>query len=244
MKAILYDVTKCGGCLKCVQACAMAAGAPAEDLHCEVRRDELSARRRSTVVRSSSGRWVRRHCHHCMDPSCVSACLVGALTKDARGVVTYDESKCIGCRYCMLACPFGYPKYEWDRLTPLMRKCELCYDRPGGPACVQACDQGAALYGEREELLAEARRRFHARPDLYVRHIWGEREMGGTGVLFISDTDLSEFWPKQLGEHAIPEITMPFLTKAPWIAIAVAGGLSCFSWIVRRRNRLAEEHQG
>ena len=101
----------------------------------------------------------------------MAACLVGGLTKTAEGPVVYDPDKCIGCRYCMLACPFHVPRYEWDSTAPLMRKCSMCFERlleGGQPACVEACPNDAMLFGEREDLLrrAHAMIRLRARPVL------------------------------------------------------------------------------
>ena len=238
MKAILHDVTRCRGCMKCVQACGEANGNPdPQAMH----RNALSEHRLTTVERTDSGRFVRQQCRHCLEPSCVSACLVGAIRKSPEGPVVYDATKCIGCRYCMLACPFGVPRYEWKSRTPIMRKCDMCHGRPGGPACVAACPYGATLYGDREELLRIARERIVTRTELYLPVIYGQHDAGGTCVLFISDVDLAEFWPTRLGDESVPELTWPVVSRTPWIALSVAGTLSAVSWIMNRRDRLAEE---
>lgn len=241
MKAILHDVTRCRGCMKCVEACRGRNGGGNGGRE-TLLRDELSANRLTTVARTDEGRYVREQCRHCLSPSCVSACLVGAIEKTPEGPVTYDAGKCIGCRYCMLACPFEVPRYEWSTTTPLMRKCEMCHDRPGGPACVEACPYGATRYGERDELLRVAHARITAAPDLYVPKVWGETDAGGTCVLYLSDVSLDAFWPKGLGDESVPEITWPVVERTPWIALSVAGTLTAVSWIIDRRNRLIEEH--
>jgi formate dehydrogenase iron-sulfur subunit len=144
----------------------------------------------------------------------------------------------------MLACPFGFPRYEWETSTPLMRKCEMCRDRPEGPACVEACPEGVAVHGEREELLALARERIAAHPDRYVPKVYGEHELGGACVLYVSDTPLDALWPEGLEGHSIPELTSHFVEKTPVLAFGVAGGLTALSWIIRRRNTLADRKGG
>jgi formate dehydrogenase iron-sulfur subunit len=243
MKAMLYDVTRCEGCMLCVEACAVQNGDHDADLEGVLRRGELSATRRSTVIRGPEGRFVRRHCQHCLEPSCASACLVGALRKTKDGPVAYDPDLCIGCRYCMLACPFGFPRYEWETATPLMRKCEMCRDRAGGPACVAACPRGAARFGERDELLALAKKRIADHPGKYVPKVYGENDLGGTCVLYLSDVPLEELFPGGLEGHSIPELTRPFVSATPLLAGVVAGGLSLLSFIIHRRDRLARERR-
>ena len=244
MKAILNDVTRCEGCMRCVQACVVRNGGDPEFTLTGHDRLGLSAKRLTAIEMTPEGRFLRRQCHHCMDPSCVGACLVGALTKSPEGPVVYDFDKCMGCRYCMLACPFQVPRYEWDQSSPRMRKCSMCHDHPGGPACVTACPNGATLFGERDELLEVARERIRKHPELYIDRVWGETDAGGTGVLFLSDVSLDAYWPAGLDGHSVSEITWPFVTKTPWLALTVAGTLSAFSWMIRRRNRLAEERAG
>lgn len=246
MHAILVDVTRCHGCDHCVLACA------AEHHHdplAAVREritsgNDLSASRLCTVTEVAEGRFARKACMHCLEPSCVSACLVGGLTKSPDGPVLYDPAKCIGCRYCMLACPFEVPRYEWDRLAPLVQKCDLCADRLANdelPACVESCPHGALQFGDRDELLAEAHERISGPTSAYLDHVWGEEELGGTSVLYVSDVDLASLgWPAP-GAPPIPTLTEPLIAKTPHIAVGVAATLLGLSWIVRRRNQLAAE---
>ena len=241
MKAILYDVRRCRGCMKCVTACCVKNELTDDASRACFTRERLSDKRFTTLTVTDEGRFLRRQCLHCVDPSCAAACLVGALTKTEDGPVVYDADKCIGCRYCMLACPFEAPRYEWDTLHPYVKKCEMCVDREGGPACVEACPHFAAEYGDRDELLAKAKRRIAAHPDQYLPHVWGEHEAGGTCVLFISDVSLDEYWPTTIGDESIPELTWPVVSATPWLFFGVAGGLSALSFIINRRNRLASE---
>jgi len=246
MFAILVDVTKCTACERCVAACVEANGTDA--VQAEIDRatckDGLSADRLLSVVEVSDGRFARKSCMHCLDPVCVSACLVGGITKTGDGPVTYDASKCIGCRYCMLACPFHIPRYEWDTTTPFMKKCTMCFDRLQHgqlPACVAACPNQAIQFGERNSLLAEAHQKISRQPKKYLPRVWGESEFGGTSILYLSDVDLSVLgWPPQ-DTTAIPKLTEPLIAMTPVIGVSVAGSLLGLNWIVRRRMKLERE---
>ena len=122
---------------------------------------------------------------HCNEPTCVSVCLVGAFKKTDTGAVIYDETKCIGCRYCMQACPFEVPRYEWSSVSPRIQKCKMCYERiaaGGKTACAEACMFDATVFGDRDDLIKEARKRIDANPATYVNYIYGLTEVGGTSV--------------------------------------------------------------
>ncbi len=246
-KGMLIDVTKCIGCERCVSACVEAN-------HLDPRRadhdkavisDGLSANRLTTVLRVAGDRFAKKACMHCLEPSCVSACLVGGLTKEPNGAVVYDPDKCIGCRYCMLACPFHVPRYEWDDTVPFMKKCELCEERLADgeiPACVDACPEEVITFGDRRELLAEAHRRIEEEPGRYLNHVWGEEEFGGTSVLYISDVDLAELgWPDAKADP-IPELVSPALHSTPYIAGSVLFGVAGVNWVVRRRMERMQNH--
>jgi len=197
--AILIDTTRCTGCEQCVRACKLENGLPLRDRPWRGQGaiDGLSATRFSTILRlpNDSGpndHFVRQQCRHCLKPACVSACLVGAMWKTPEGPVIYDPDRCMGCRYCMAACPYGIPRYDWDRAAPEVRKCTLCYPRiiqGKAPACVEACPEEAIEYGDRAKLIAKAERRLEANPD-YVQEVFGKDEVGGTSVLYISDVRL------------------------------------------------------
>jgi formate dehydrogenase iron-sulfur subunit len=247
MYAILVDVTRCNGCERCVAACVKKNDL--DPLKAETdrvtTRDGLSANRFSSVQRVDEGRFARKACMHCLEPSCVSACIVGGLTKSPDGPVIYDPDMCIGCRYCMLACPFSIPRYEWDDTLPFVRKCTMCDDlieQGELPACVEACPYDALVFGERESLLAEAHRRLDEAPDHYLPRVWGEEEFGGTSVLYVSDVDLGSLgWPEDAAAP-IPSLTEPLIAKTPHIALGVASFLLGLSWVVRRRNELADQN--
>jgi formate dehydrogenase iron-sulfur subunit len=246
MYGILVDVTRCIACEKCVIACVERNGLDpylAEHDRATIS-DGLSANRLSTVLKVSDSRFARKSCMHCLEPSCVSACLVGGITKAPEGPVIYDPAKCIGCRYCMLACPFHIPRYQWDKVIPFMVKCDMCYNRVTNerlPACVEACPEGALEFGKRDELLKIARTRLRQNPSDYIDHIWGEKEFGGTSVMYISDVDLAAIgWPTPEPE-AIPELTEPLIHKTPVIGLSVAFGLVGINWIIKRRMKRANE---
>jgi len=194
-----------------------------------------------TVIEERGDKFVRRMCMHCEDPACASACLVGALKKTASGPVTYDGSKCIGCRYCLVACPFNVPRYEWSKLVPYVKKCDMCAERQLAgklPACVEACPTGASISGTRQEMLEEAERRLLSDSN-YVKHIYGSEEAGGTSVFFISDVLF-----ENLGFGAPPKQPMPMLTAnalgdGPTVIMMGGALLSGLYWITQRRAEVA-----
>ena len=243
-KAILTDTTLCTGCEKCVAACKEVNGLGPDYLwRWQVRVDDLSATRFTTVIRRND-QFVRQQCRHCVEPACVSACLVGAMQKTPEGPVIYDSDRCMGCRYCMMACPFEIPRYEWAAAVPFVRKCDMCYPRLAEgkpPACVEACPEKATIFGERDELLAEAHRRVRARPELYVDHVYGETDVGGTSVLMISSIPLDFLAAGQVTGQALPELTWAALSKVPSLALGVGGLMAGVFWITGRRMKLQAE---
>ena len=244
-KAILFDSTLCVGCGACYEACKEKNGLARTST--AFLRDTLSADT-YTVVNRRAGRYVRRLCMHCEEPTCVSVCPVAALTKTAAGPVTYDESKCMGCRYCMQACPFNVPRYEWDDpITPRVKKCNLCDDRvaAGLPtACSAVCPTGATKFGDREALIAEARERIRQHPGRYVEHVYGVEEVGGTSVLLLSDVPFEKLgYSTALRKEPLPLLTWEVLQKIPKV-VSVGGALmGGVWWITRRRQEVARHEQ-
>jgi formate dehydrogenase iron-sulfur subunit len=241
---VLIDVTRCTGCNQCVQACAGAHWLGEARSTLQQSPDGLSAVRWSAIVESPQGGYVRKVCRHCLEPACVSACPVGAMYRTAEGVVLYDGHKCMGCRYCMMACPFGIPRYEWDSAAPLVRKCDLCYERlqSGGiPACVDACPEGVMTFGEREELLVLAHRRIAQSPRQYLPVVYGESDAGGTSVLYISGVSLDFLgFNGATGDQPWPELTWNWLGKVPGVALATTGMMAGLFWIIGRRMQAEE----
>ena len=250
MKGLLYDATLCVGCLSCEEACAAKNNLPYTDA---VKAEKKTSDHKFTyvAVKNPGGdeKYMRRLCMHCSDPTCVSACPVGALQKTKNGPVVYDESRCIGCRYCMLACPYGVPKYEWAKALPGVRKCIMCPDRVANgqqTACAEACPTGATKFGDREELLAEARKRLLDNPKNYINHIYGEREYGGSSVMILSSVPVQQFGlpgGAAVTEQPLPMLTASMLNRVPSVVTvgwAVLGGIW---WITNRREvvKAAEE---
>ncbi len=260
-QGILYDATLCVGCQACMVGYKQANNMPPEPSRPEGIWDnprDLSSRTLNVIKKYENGSgevkdretdgysFIKRHCMHCVDPSCVSACPVSALRKDPdNGVVTYDKDACIGCRYCQVACPFNIPKFEWDNPFPLIVKCQLCSHllRQGGiSACCAACPTGASLFGPVEKLLEEAKRRLAYEPGSYreypvasidsglpeqrqvkkvahyMPHIYGANEVGGTQVLVMAGVPFD-----LLGLPELPEDS--FVKVADGIQYAIYKGM-------------------
>ncbi len=253
--AMLSDLTKCAGCRRCEAACNKANGLPPPEtsfedpsVFNEKRRTEPYA---YTVVNKYEnprlGKTVFRklQCNHCAEPACASACLVGALKKTPEGPVIYREELCLGCRYCMTACPFNIPTFEYhDALSPAIRKCTMCYHRISSgkiPACAEACATGALMFGKRSELLGVAADRIRNGPKTYVNHIYGEHEVGGTDWLYISGVPFEEVGlPTNLGVTPFPELTRDFLSAVPFVLVVWPALLGGFYALTKRRQQMAE----
>jgi formate dehydrogenase iron-sulfur subunit len=156
--------------------------------------------------------------------------------------VVYLADKCIGCRYCMLACPYQVPAYEWNKLAPYVRKCDLCAERVaagGTPACVEACPVQAVIFGDRDVMLAEARRRLYEDSN-YVQRIYGAEEMGGTSVLFLSDVPFEELgFVTPPSSQPLPVLTATALNDVPTVITVGTALLAVLYWITRRRQEVA-----
>ncbi|NCO39826.1 MAG: 4Fe-4S ferredoxin [Armatimonadetes bacterium CG_4_10_14_3_um_filter_66_18] len=246
--AILTDVTRCIGCRKCVEACTKTYGLKPYVPSDKTAADGLSAERWTSIVERPGAHYVRKQCRHCVEPACVSACLVAAMQKTPEGPVVYDNKVCIGCRYCMMACPYGIPRYQWDTAVPYVRKCILCYERVRDgklPACVEACPEKATIFGDRDDLLAEAKARLAASPGKYVNRVYGDHEeFGGTSVLYLSPVPL-DFLAigGKLKDDALPELTWRALGKVPGVALGVAGLMLGTNFVIGRRMKVADEER-
>ena len=283
-KGVLMDTTRCIGCRACQVACKQWNDLPAEDTRYEGQDagyqnpPRLTASTYSVVTfneiedpKAPGGLqfvFNKHQCMHCADPACASACPVTALHRNEDGAVTYEAEKCIGCRYCVWACPFNVPTAEWDNLAPRIRKCEFCADRMDAasapeqlndkplsdeskvrfmtaaamPACVKACTTGAILFGEREDLLKEAKKRVFSNPDRYVPYVYGERDVGGTAFLYISSVPFEKIGLRMdLGERSIPSYSEVALGAVPAAVVGLGGFLAGYHWLVKRRKAVSDE---
>ena len=223
---VLVDTVICIGCRKCEWACNDANSLPTQELKAFEDKSVFKKRRRPTssaftVLNEFSDPSlpdkkyaIKVQCMHCNDPACVSACLVGAMKKTDHGPVVYDAWKCIGCRYCMVACPFQIPSYEYDNaLDPQVRKCTFCstrvIDEGRKPACVEICPCEALVFGTRGALMELAHTRMIANPGRYVDHIYGEKEVGGTSWMYLAGVDFSAASLPKLSEVPPSHATEP-----------------------------------
>ncbi len=214
--SILYDATRCIGCRACQNACRRANHKPPEvdpsgryDAPLDLSGDTWLVIK---LYKKNDKEWtfLRRACMHCIDPACVRACPLAALHITSRGAVAYYKNVCFGCRYCMIACPFNVPRYQWALPVPYIQKCDFCTSNgrlAAGkePACVEACPTEALTFGTREEMLAEAHKRIQEHPDRYVHHVYGEYEAGGTHILYLSAVPFEEQGLPQVDDAPYPD---------------------------------------
>lgn len=245
----LVDVGRCIGCGNCQVACKVKNDLPTtSNLPYEKKQrspwDNYSSLSAYTWTRirgqetSRGWRFIKEQCMHCIDPACASVCFVGALHKTREGPVIYDRDRCVGCRYCVMACPWGVPKWQWDEPFPFIQKCDMCYDwviRGVEPACVQACEVDALFFGKRIELLKEAKKRIAEGG--YVDYIYGEKEAGGTCILYISDVPFEELRFKEVLKSKYPELTEAYLSKMPLTITGMLLGLTGLYLFVGRRRK-------
>jgi formate dehydrogenase iron-sulfur subunit len=240
-RAILYDSTLCVGCRECEAACAKRWGLPYND---KIAAEEQISAHKLTTVRTFGEHFGRKLCMHCEEPTCASVCPVKAMHKTELGPVVYDPEKCFGCRYCMQACPFQVPSYEWTSRTPRVRKCNMCYERQseGKPtACTEACPTGATICGERDELIREARKRIAEKPNEYYHGIYGLREAGGTNTLMLSAVPFENIGLNtRIPQEPIPALTWRALSTVPDVVTAGSVLLGGIYWITHRREEVAK----
>ncbi|UFS69427.1 4Fe-4S dicluster domain-containing protein [Geomonas sp. RF6] len=220
---VLVDTTACVGCRQCEFACKKAHDLPTGNLESYSDRSVFNTMRRPsdtalTVVNEfRSGKDdalptnVKVQCMHCDHPACVSACIVGAFTKEENGSVIWATEKCIGCRYCMVACPFQVPAFEYQKaLQPLIAKCDFCFNRTKEgklPACVGTCPVEALTYGPRNEIIRVAREKIRREPERYRTHIFGEHEVAGTSWMYLATNDFTELGFPKLHNKSAPGVS-------------------------------------
>jgi Fe-S-cluster-containing dehydrogenase component len=231
---LLTDLTQCVGCRSCEAACNKENGLPKQEtpfddvsVFEQTRRPDAHA---YTVVNRYDNPkdknlpiYRKVQCNHCKEPACASACPIHAYNKTPEGAVTYNEDLCFGCRYCMIACPFGVPAYDYaSALEPKIVKCTMCYEtrvKHGKiTACAEACPAGAITFGKRDELIKIARNRIEKDPDKYIDHIYGEHEAGGTNWIYLSGVPFDQVgFPANVPDKPPIELTKGFLASVPLV---------------------------
>jgi Fe-S-cluster-containing dehydrogenase component len=253
--AVLHDITRCVGCRKCEAACNKVNALPAPDQPFDdlsVMNDKRRTTAKTYTVVNEFGQekqdFAKIQCNHCLEPACASACFVKAFTKTPEGAVIYNAKICVGCRYCMIACPFEIPAYEYDEpFTPRVMKCTMCHPRIVDgllPGCVESCPTEALVFGKRTELLKVARRRIADYPERYVNHIYGEKEMGGTQWLYLSGRPFSEMGLREdLGDTPAGELTKGALGAVPMVVGLWPVLLTGIYAIGKRKEKIAAAEQ-
>ncbi len=220
---MLYDSTRCIGCKACVVACRDVNGLPPAtteetgglyDMQTELDANTKTAIKLYQEVAPETGQqtnaFVKAQCMHCVDPACVSVCMLGALSKREFGVVSWNGDLCVGCRYCQLACPFGVPKFEFNKAAPKIVKCEMCLPRlkeGKQPACTEVCPREAVIFGKLEDLKREAHARLEKEPTRYIQKVYGEHDVGGTQVLYLSGVSFEKLGLPNLGNDPVPAMS-------------------------------------
>jgi Fe-S-cluster-containing dehydrogenase component len=265
---MLYDTTRCIGCKACVVGCQQANDLEPDTgtagLH--LMPEDLNGQTKNIIKLYKEGdrrSYFKAQCMHCADPACAAACMIGALQKDpVTGVVTYDAEYCVGCRYCQMSCPFNVPKFEFDKALPKLVKCELCrhrvqgakleqgadgfsrYPAGHGPACCEVCPRAAVIYGRRDELLEDAKRRIAESPGKYFEdRVYGETEAGGTQVLYLSHIPFEKIGLPSYPDKGVPTVAYTVqgsIYKGFVAPVALYGVLAA----VLLRNRKKEESAG
>jgi formate dehydrogenase iron-sulfur subunit len=249
---LLIDTTKCIGCRSCEEACNEVNRLPKPEV--PFSSDSVFEKKRDTSPGAytvlnrfpnekdpDNPVFVRRQCLHCCQPACATACLTKAMEKTVEGPVIYNKDRCMGCRYCMIACPHDIPKFEYSSPLPYIRKCIFCYERLKAgerPACVDACPENATIFGTRRELLEIARTRIYENPDKYVHHIYGEHEAGGTGTMYLSAVPFEKLgFRTDLGTTPYPEHTSGFLYGVPLVFVLWPSILIGLNYLAEDRNK-------
>lgn len=258
--AVLHDSALCIGCRQCEAACQKVnkdvlpePEVPFSDLTVLNSRRRTRGKESYTVVNKykvdghEHPIFRKQQCNHCHEPACASACFVKAFVKTPEGPVVYRPNLCVGCRYCLIACPYYMPTYDYDSaLRPLVYKCTMCAPLIAEgklPGCVEKCPSGALIFGKRSELLKIARKRILDNPGKYVDTIYGEHEAGGSNWLYLSPVPHTALGQPELSKTSVPELTSGALGAVPMVAglwpVLLGGAYA----INKRRTKMAEQEQ-
>ncbi len=258
---VLFDATRCIGCRRCEAGCNKVNELPPppepfDDLSVlnKPRRTHwytyTVVNRYDNIPGATGPVYKKWQCNHCLEPACASSCFVNAYTKTPQGGVIWDGTVCVGCRYCMIACPFDIPTFEYNEpLTPRIMKCTLCQPlittgKLAVPGCVGACPVEALVYGRRSDLLKVARERIRALPGRYLNHIYGEHEMGGTNWLYLSGVPFKAIGMREdLGTVSAPELTAGALAAVPVVAGLWPVLLTGIFAVTKRKDKIAQEEK-
>ncbi len=248
---ILVDTTKCIGCRQCEVACAEAHDLPVPTPATDGALEKLrtTSTTQWTVVNKfetdQGDVFVKKQCMHCGQPACAAACPTNAMDKTKEGPVIWHGDRCMGCRYCMVACPFEIPKFEYNNPNPKIQKCIMCYDRlqeGKKPACVEACPKDALIFGTKKELMDVARERIYHEPDKYQHHIYGQYEAGGTDWMYLSAVPFDQIgFRTDLGTLTYPDYTKEFLFSVPLVFLGFPPLLYGLSELTKRAQDGREE---
>ena len=250
---VLTDTTRCIGCRSCEVACSEWHNNYVPDITSDNALENIrdTSEKQFTVVNrfnTEKGEvFVKKQCMHCWQPACAAACLVNAMLKTKEGPVTWNGDKCMGCRFCMISCPFDIPKFEYSGWNPRIMKCNMCYERlqeGKKPACVESCPADALMFGQKRELMEIARHRVYSHPDKYVHYIYGENEAGGTGWLYLSAVPFDQIgFRTDLGTTPYPEYTREFLISIPLIEFGVPAFLLALNTLTDRKDELRKDDE-
>jgi Fe-S-cluster-containing dehydrogenase component len=254
--SVLVDTTFCNGCRRCEWACNEWNKNPNQPIKSFEDKSVFEQMRRThagtfTVVNrfinpeDSTPLYVKTQCMHCEDPACLSACFVEAFRKTEKGAVVYNPDVCVGCRYCIVACPFDIPAYEYyEPINPRVTKCTFCFDRMSKedrvPACVEICPTETLRFAKRSELIGLAHERIRNNPRKYIAHVYGEHEVGGTNWLYLSAVPFNEIgFRTDLGKNPIPNLGKGFLFMVKVFEVIAAWPLvfAAFYAISKLRNK-------
>lgn len=233
-KIKLYDATKCTGCRACQLACKQWNDLPAgqtrntgsyqnpADLQSNT---WLLMRFQEAATKAGEVKWLFRHnaCMHCTDAACVKVCPSNALFHTSYGTVALDQSKCIGCKECVIVCPFNVPRYDPE--TKKVAKCDMCYSRIARdmePACVKACPTGALQFGDQEKMLGIVRQRLETLGD--KAHLYGDKFVGGTHMLYILPEEPIQY----AGLPGNPRVPISLVAWKDWLkplSLLISGGV-------------------